>query len=295
MSAHIAVITGSKACTQEGRAESKRQAQYVKATSISQVPLLAPRGANWLSEALLEMSPTRPQRRVVDVLSSAVLHGLILGAAILLPLYFSESIDIKQFTQTLLVAPPPPPPPPAVPMVAKIASMPRRVFTTGGKLLAPTVIPQKVAMLSEEALAPEIGVGVEGGVPGGVPGGQMGGVIGGIVSGSRSAIPAPPAVVRAKIPLRVGGDVKAPRCIRKVEPLYPALAKDTRLQGQVVIDAVIDEQGIIVEMRVVSGHPLLVPSALDAVRKWKYEPTYLNGQPIAVDLVVTVNFQLASS
>jgi periplasmic protein TonB len=295
MSAHTGVIADINEQTCTAQVESKRQVPPAKVVQISGTPLLAPRGANWLSEALLEMSPTRPQRRLRDVLSSVILHVLILGVAILVPLYFTEGIDLKQFTQTLLVAPPPPPPPPAAPMVAKQASMPRRVFTSGGKLLAPTVIPQKVAMLREEALAPEISGGVEGGVPGGVPGGQMGGVIGGIVSGSRTSVPIPPPpLVRPKTPLRVGGEVRPPRCIRKVEPVYPALAKDTRLQGVVVIDAVIDEQGAVVEMRVVSGHPLLIPAALDALRKWKYEPTNLNGQPIAVDLVVTINFQLAS-
>jgi protein TonB len=240
------------------------------------------------------MSPTRPKRRFADVLASFMLHSAILAVAILVPLYFSDGIDLKQFTQTLLIAPPPPPPPPAAPMVAKRTSAPRRVFTSAGKLLAPTAIPQKVAMLKEEALAPEIGAGVEGGVPGGVPGGQMGGVIGGIISGSRTAIPAPPPPSRSKAPVRVGGDVKPPRCIRKVEPLYPALAKETRIQGQVLIDAVIDEQGNVVEMHVVSGHPLFLQSAMSAVRNWKYEPTYLNGQPIAVQLIVTITFQLST-
>jgi len=75
-------------------------------------------------------------------------------------------------------------------------------------------------------------------------------------------------------------------------PIYPVLARQTKVQGVVTIDAVIDTEGDVVEMRVVSGHPLLISAALEAVKQWKYEPTYLNDQPIAVQLFVTVNFQL---
>jgi protein TonB len=75
-------------------------------------------------------------------------------------------------------------------------------------------------------------------------------------------------------------------------PVYPPLAKQTKVQGIVSIDAVIDTEGNVVEMRVVSGHPLLISAALDAVKNWKYEPTYLNDQAIAVQLIVTVTFQL---
>lgn len=292
MSAHTGLIADAIGQSPSGQAKPRQDLEIVTLEPIPQRALLAAGGANWLSEALLDMSPTRPRRTTLDVLSSAVLHILILGVAILLPLYFSESIDLKHFTQTLLVAPPPPPPPPAAPAVAKQVPVTRRVFTDRGKLLAPTVIPQKVAMLKEEALPPDIGLGVEGGVPGGVPGGQMGGVIGGIVSGMRTSVPAPPIVARAKAPLRLGGNVKPPRCIRRVEPLYPPLAKGARVQGQVQIEAVIDEQGSVVQMHVVSGHPLLVQSAVDALGQWKFEPTSLNGVPTAVDFVVTITFQL---
>ena len=127
----------------------------------------------WLAEALLEQSPTRPGRRTWDLFLSLLLHAIFIATLILIPLYFTEAIDLKQFTQTFLLAPPPPPPPPppASPMIAKVSSAPKRIFTSGGKLLAPTAIPEKVAMLKEEALPPD--VEVVGGVPGGVPGGQV--------------------------------------------------------------------------------------------------------------------------
>jgi protein TonB len=77
-----------------------------------------------------------------------------------------------------------------------------------------------------------------------------------------------------------------------VEPVYPALARQTHIQGTVVIDAVLDEHGNVVEMKVVSGPPLLIQAAMDAVGRWKYEPTYLNDEPVPVQLNVTVTFRL---
>jgi len=247
------------------------------------------------TEALLDMNSARQPRRSVDVAFSILFHVLILVALVVPPLYFTETIDLKSFTQTLLVAPPPPPPPPPPAQSAvKTPPTPRRTFVAGGRLMAPTSIPQKIAILKEEPLLPDVGVGVVGGVPGGVPGGQLGGVIGGIVSdASRTNIPLPvPAVVQPRKPLRVGGRIRPPRVLSKPSTSYPVLAKQTKVQGVVTIDAVIDTEGNVVEMRVISGHPLLISAALETVKQWKYEPTYLNDQPIAVQLIVTVTFQL---
>jgi len=78
-----------------------------------------------------------------------------------------------------------------------------------------------------------------------------------------------------------------------VPPQYPALARQTRVQRDVKIDAILDEQGNVIDMKVVSGHPLLYQAAVDALRKWNYEPTYLNDRPIAVELIATITFQLS--
>ena len=248
-------------------------------------------------DSLLELSSSRPRRRTADFVLSMAFHTIFLGTLILIPLFFTQAIDLKQFTLTFLVAPspPPPPPPPASPAIARIKTPIKRVFTSGGKLLAPTVIPEKVAMLKEEALPPDVEGGVAGGVPGGVPGGQAGGVIGGIISSApRTFIPVAPTAAQPKAPLCVGGRVKAPRPVSRPDPLYPALARQAKIQGDVLIDAVIDSSGNVVEMRVVSGHPLLIQPATDALRKWKYEPTYLNDVAVPVQLIVTVRFRLGS-
>jgi periplasmic protein TonB len=173
--------------------------------------------------------------------------------------------------------------------------MSKRVFISQGKLLAPTYIPKQVAQLKEAPIESDAFGGVAGGVPGGVPGGQLGGVVGGVIGGvlNTGAKPVAPPAAKSGAPVRVGGRVRPPKAIVQVRPQYPTLARQTRVQGDVKIDAILDEQGNVVDMRVVSGHPLLYQAALDALGKWKYEPTYLNDRPIAVALVVTITFQLS--
>ena len=140
-------------------------------------------------------------------------------------------------------------------------------------------------------------VGVVGGIPGGVPGGTPGGVIGGIISSVPQAAPPPPPVVAAPKPvapqrIRVGGNVQQAKLLNQPKPVYPPLAKQARIQGTVRFNAIIGRDGAIANLQVVSGHPLLVPSALEAVRQWKYQPTLLNGEPVEVVTQIDVNFTL---
>jgi len=129
-----------------------------------------------------------------------------------------------------------------------------------------------------------------GGVPGGVSGGSMGGVLGG-VSGGMGAAPPPP---KPKLtgPLRVGGNVQQAKIINRVQPVYPPLARQTRISGTVRLHAIIGKDGTIQSLEVVSGHPLLQQAALDAVRQWRYQPTLLNGDAVDVDTTVDVIFSL---
>lgn len=246
-----------------------------------------------LSLSLLEANQMKRPRRFVDVAVAVVLHAVILGTPIFLSFWFTNTLDLKSYTQTMLVGPPPPPPP-AAPAVVRTAAVPRHVFLEKGKLLAPTYVPKEVAML-KEAQIPEDNnlVGVEGGVPGGVPGGQMGGVLGGILGGMATSRPAPPTTVKPKDPVRVGGRIQAPRAISTPPPEYPSIAKMTKIQGVVTIEAILDEHGDVVEMKIVSGPVLLYKAALDAVARWKYQPTSLNGHPISVEMNIIVNFQLS--
>ena len=90
--------------------------------------------------------------------------------------------------------------------------------------------------------------------------------------------------------IRVGGQIRPPIRIKEVAPLYPAIAQSARVQGDVVIEATIDEGGKVADARVVKSVPLLDQAALDAVRQWEYQPSLLNGVPTAVVMTVTVKF-----
>jgi len=239
--------------------------------------------------SMLEYNHMQSGSRFVNALISLVVNCSVVIIPIFLGLYFTDTLDMKQFASTFLVAPPPPPPPPpppAAPQVVHVRPMAR--LMDAGKLVAPKVIPKDIKIIKEDPM-PDLGGGVSGGVPGGIAGGSMGGVLGGVIGGTSAPL-APKSAPKA--PVRVGGRVKEPRLLQRADPVYPALAKQTHMQGSVVIDAVIDEHGNIIQMNVVSGPPLLIQSALDAVRRWKYEPTYLNEEPVPVQLNVTVTFRL---
>jgi protein TonB len=247
--------------------------------------------------ALLETPTTKTMRRSPLQWAAATgLHIVILATLIIVPLYTTGTINLGKYEETPLVAPPaaPPPPPPAAarPVAPHISATRPKLTYTQGKLIAPASIPKKVS-LDNTDVAPD--AGVVGGVPGGVPGGQLGGVLGGVIGGTGTSVPIPPAQQpAAKRIVRVGSSLKAPRQTVSVQPEYPTLARQTHIWGTVVVDAVIDEHGNVVQARAVNGHPLLIPAALRAVLQWKYEPTLLNGTPVAVEMEVTVHFNLGS-
>jgi protein TonB len=246
-------------------------------------------------KALLEAGTTRTVRRSpLEWAAATGLHIVILATLIIVPLYTTETIQLRNYEETPLVTPPAsPPPPPAGRAVAPHVSTTRPNLTyTVGKVTAPASIP-KTRSLDSAAAEPDLG-GVAGGIPGGVAGGQLGGSLGGVIGGTGTSVPIPPPQQpAAKRIVRVGSSLKAPRQTYSVQPEYPVLARQTHLSGTVVVNAVIDEHGNVVGARALNGHPLLIPAALKAVLQWKYEPTLLNGTPVAVEMEVTVHFNLA--
>jgi protein TonB len=154
-----------------------------------------------------------------------------------------------------------------------------------------------VAIIDESDIPPPSAgaSGVVGGVPGGIPGGTPGGVIGGIISSTSMLPPPPPPEKKVEAPkrIRVGGQVQQARLISQPKPLYPPLAKQARIQGTVRLEAIISKTGTIEELKVISGHPLLVQAALEAVKQWRYQPTFLNNEPVEVATTIDVNFTLS--
>ena len=236
----------------------------------------------------------KPWTVVISTISQV---GLV-GIALLIPLIYTEALPKTSLT-SFLTAPPPPPPPPPPPAVdtPKVVKKIVREFD-GSKLQAPKVIPKQIAMITEEEAPPASMGGVVGGVPGGVPGGSSGGIIGGmpLVAAPPPPPPPPPKKEAPKPPerIRVGGNVQAANLIRKITPVYPPLAKQARVQGTVRFSAIIGKDGTIQNLQLVSGHPLLVPAATDAVKQWVYKPTLLNGEPVEVITQIDVNFTLSS-
>ncbi len=235
------------------------------------------------------------------VMVSFGLQVCIVVAGIIIPLLNPEMLP-KTALSMMLVAPPPPPPPPPPPapvQVVKIQKVIPKQFD-GSKLVAPKQIPKEIAMIKEDELPPTTGgVGVVGGIPGGMPGGTPGGVIGGIIGAVPQAAPPPPPPVKEApkvvTPKRisVGGNVQQAKLIAQPKPIYPPLAKQARISGTVRFTAIIGRDGTIQNLTLLGGHPLLVQSATEAVKRWRYQPTLLNGEPVEVVTQIDVNFTLS--
>jgi protein TonB len=219
-----------------------------------------------------------------SVILSGAVQAIILAILILIPLIYTEALP-KAMLSTLLIAPPPPPPPPPPPAAVKPVIKPVARLIQSGKLMQPRAIPKEVAVFKEAELPPDVitNSGQQGGVFGGIPGGNM-----------TAATPLAPPPPKPTAPQRIkqGGQVTAASIITQTKPLYPPLARQARIQGNVVLHAIIDKDGKVAQLEVISGHPLLVQAALDAVKQWRYKPTQLNGDPVEVDTTITVTFTM---
>lgn len=268
-------------------------------------------------DQLLDRNKTTGKRKLTLPFSIG-LHVVVLAAVIILPLLSWDTLpepagtNIYAFFVEPAAAPPPPPPPPP-PAPAKALMTPKakpkvEAPKATPEFTAPVDVPQHIQPEQGSDVGSDAGVpagapeGVEGGVEGGVKGGVVGGVVGGVEGGipEPEATPPPPppppptAPPVPKGPVRVGGQIKEPRKIRNVSPVYPEVAKQARVQGVVVLECVISPSGRVSDVRVVRGIPLLNDAAAEAVRGWSYSPTLLNGVPVPVIMTVTVNFRLSA-
>jgi periplasmic protein TonB len=278
----------------EVRPASRPTVAVLPRKQLVTAPAFAPRAM--FSDSLLEFGETR-KRRAFATTTSFIFNCVVIGLMPIMPLLFTEDLPKAQLL-TFLMAPPPPPPPPP-PAAAQVQKVVRQIQTdmlSTGALRTPTKIPTKVEMIKEEEAPPPMAAtgGVVGGVPGGIPGGQLGGVIGGIVSATSNLAAVPKFVPVAPQRVRISQGITKGLLIHRMEPPYPPLAKAARVQGEVVLSAVIDVNGQITNLQLVSGHPMLVPAAIAAVREWRYKPYLLNGAPVEVETTITVIFSLTS-
>jgi periplasmic protein TonB len=219
-----------------------------------------------------------------SVFLSAIIQISALLILLIIPLIYTQALP-KAMLATLLVAPPPPPPPAPPPLKEEIKPVARLIQS--GKLMQPSAIPKDVAVFKEAELPPDVTNNTsQSGVFGGIPGQGM-------IAGTSPVLPPPP---NAAAPARIkqGGEVTAASLVTQTRPAYPSLARQARIQGTVVLHAIIDKEGKVAQLEIVSGHPLLVQSALEAVKQWRYKPTLLNGDPVEVDTTIQVTFAMNS-
>jgi protein TonB len=240
------------------------------------------------ADSLLDSPWTDRSRRSLTTLVSFAVQSVAVGGLLLLPLLYTQGLPQLQL-MSLLVAPTPPPAPPA-PQATRSARETTSNLSRDGQVIAPRSVPREILHVDETSAPPPVDVGglsVVGGTSNSL---ARNTVLDSIGRGLNAIVPPPP--VPSAHPPRVSRMMEG-NLIYRVQPQYQPLARQARVQGIVVLRAVISREGKIENVQVVSGHPLLVKSAMDAVRQWRYRPYYLNNEPVDVETQVTVNFTLS--
>jgi protein TonB len=243
-------------------------------------------GAKMFTGSLLQASADQRLRRSWTTLSSFGLQALAMGLLLLLPLVRPDRIPLLHRLATpVSLGQPVPDAPPMRARAGSATPSPSNVLNT--HVLEPTRIPIGVTQITEDeppqpfgALGTGTAPGAVSGVPNGIPS-----IAGG---GTRPVLATPPAPSR---PIRVS-HMDPGSLIYQVQPVYPPLARAARVEGPVVLAALISKDGTIENLRVVAGRPMLVGSAVEAVSKWRYRPYILNSEPVEVETQITVNFLL---
>jgi protein TonB len=229
-----------------------------------------------------------PSHAALPIMLSTTAQAAAVAAVLVVPALFVAEQIPEIPTMMAFVAPPPPPPaPPPPPMQRPAPAKPAPAVPSRSEMVAPVEEPREISL--EPVAAEEFDEGVPGGVEGGVPGGIVGGVVGGLPEPP----PPPPPPAASRPPIRIGGQIQAPTLIHRVEPSYPPTAVDAHLQGIVILEAIVDRDGTVAEVKVLrSANGLLDREALIAVRQWRYSPLVLNGQRERFVLTVTLSFFL---
>ena len=222
-------------------------------------------------------------------MTSFGLQAVVIGLLLLLPLWRTVGLPSGRVLPTPVTLGPPP---------AALPAHPQNVTTivqsnlADNVLIAPPEVPNHVARIEEVEAPPEMSFNTPG-VPGGTGDGSRDGVwrsLGDPVN-HPALLPVPAPNVRA---FRTSRFLEG-NLVRRVQPLYPSLARSARVQGTVVLSAIISKAGTIENLRVLSGHPMLVAAAIEAVSQWRYRPYILNGEPIEVETQIVVSFSLSGN
>lgn len=233
----------------------------------------------------LQESSAHSRRGWTTILSFAV-QTVVIATLVLLPLFYTQALP-GIVTLGPLIGPPPGEPAHA----ASNEQRSTRVSTSeviGNTVREPIHIRKGVAEIHDQA-SPEPVVDNGFAVPGSTGSGEGGmQIMSLLATPPKPPVPPPPATRR----IQVSGGVSQGFLIQQVRPAYPAVAIAARVQGPVVLNALISRGGTIENLRLMSGHPMLAQAAIDAVRQWRYRPYLLNGEPVEVETQITVNFTL---
>jgi protein TonB len=234
-------------------------------------------------------------KNVSTVGFSVFAHGIILAVLLFIPLIYTDALPLAQI-RNFFVTPPAPPPPRA--RAVQIVSVERHTAEfVDGKLRMPQAIPSGVPRITDDATPAGNETGASDGVDGGVPGsnGTVPWGLGSAASNLPPPPPPPPSLTpkRARIP--VVSTLQQANLVYAPKPIYPTIARTVRVEGTVVLEAVISKDGTVQELKLVTGHPFLVSAAVETVRTWRYRPTILNGEPVEVVTTITVNFKLTQN
>ena len=248
-------------------------------------------------DTIVNPSSGVPRPRWTTTAMSALGHLVVMIALVLSTIFATDVLPMPRevITFVSVAPPPPPPPPPAItepiapakqPVVRKTAvSRPAPVIArvaVAAPVEAPNTIAPETGLEGGEFESARIDAGFEHGIPGGIAGGIVGGF-------EKAPPPPPPARVE---PVRVGGEISAPRLVHRVEPEYPPIAVSALIEGMVILEATVDKTGAVRDARVLRSHGVLDEAAVRAVEQWRYEPLLLNGMPTPFVLTVTVSFSL---
>ena len=240
------------------------------------------------TECICESTWGDPARRCWATLASFAVQAFGLGVLLIAPLLYTTGIpSLRFFTPALLI--PPSAPPPVLPH-SSLAHGSISNLNAQGMPITPRVVPTTIALIHDQAGPPPIpdaGIGVLGGTAERSSGGTIPGAIANLGIGISPPLPKPIA------PLPRTSHMMEGLLVHRVQPEYPPLARMARVQGEVVLRAVISKAGTIEKLEVVDGHPMLARAAADAVRQWRYRPYILNSEPVEVETEITVNFVLS--
>lgn len=229
-----------------------------------------------------------PQRGVVAGLSFGV-QAVFLGLLVLVPLLYTDALPLGSLkTYVEIPLPPGPPPQPSPSNPVRRPPQQQTSEMRDGILLPPNRIPDHIADISESAVPPPPGPYVSDSTGGTGAGSPLMNTL--LASNMRAA--APPPNVTTPRTVRLSTGVSEGLLIRKITPIYPKIAIIAHQQGSVQLQAQIGRDGTIQNLRVLSGPPLLVGAALEAVKQWRYRPYLLNNEPVEVETQITVNFTL---